>query len=37
MATPQNRKELHLADVDYEIAEEEEYYVTRPHSCARRY
>lgn len=37
MATPQIRKVLHPADVDYEIAEDEEYYVTRPHTSVRRY
>lgn len=37
MARPQIRKGLQPADVDYEIAEEEEYYVTRPHTSARRY
>jgi hypothetical protein len=37
MATPQIRKGMQPADVDYEIAEEEEYYVTRPHTSARRY
>jgi hypothetical protein len=37
MATPQIRKGLQPADVDYEIAEDEEYYVTRPHTSARRY
>lgn len=37
MAAPQFRKEAHLADVDYEIAEEDEYYVTRPHTSVRRY
>ncbi|HEX7736671.1 MAG TPA: hypothetical protein VF458_17620 [Ktedonobacteraceae bacterium] len=37
MATPQIRKGAHPADVDYEIADEDEYYVTRPHTSARRY
>jgi hypothetical protein len=37
MATPQIRKGMQPADVDYEIAEEEEYYTTRPHTSARRY
>lgn len=37
MATPQIRKGSHPADVDYEIADEDEYYVTRPHTSVRRY
>jgi hypothetical protein len=37
MAAPQIRKGMQPADVDYEIAEEEEYYVTRPHTSVRRY
>ncbi len=37
MATPQSRKGLQPADVDYEVAEEDEYYVTRPHTSVRRY
>ncbi len=37
MAAPQFRKEAHAADVECEIAEEDEYYVTRPHTSVRRY
>lgn len=37
MAAPQFQRRAHPADVDYEIAEEEEYYVTRPHTSVRRY
>ena len=38
MAAPQIRKRAQPADVgDYDIAEEEEYYVTRPHTSVRRY
>ncbi|HEY0755384.1 MAG TPA: hypothetical protein VGD98_15605 [Ktedonobacteraceae bacterium] len=37
MATPQIRKGSHPADVDYGVAEDDEYYVTRPHSSVRRY
>ncbi len=37
MAAPQIRKGSQPADVDYEIAEEDEYYVTRPHTSVRRY
>lgn len=37
MAAPQVRRGVHPPDVAYEIAEEEEYYVTRPHSSVRRY
>jgi hypothetical protein len=37
MAAPQFQRSVHPADVDYEIAEEEEYYVTRPHTSVRRY
>lgn len=37
MAAPYARKGPQPADVDYEVAEEEEYYVTRPHTSVRRY
>lgn len=37
MAAPQVRKGAQPADVNYEVAEEDEYYVTRPHSSVRRY
>jgi hypothetical protein len=37
MAAPQIRRGPQRADVDYEIAEEDEYYVTRPHTSVRRY
>jgi hypothetical protein len=37
MAAPQVRKRSQPADVNYDIAEEEEYYVTRPHTSVRRY
>ena len=37
MAAPQARKGAQPADVAYEIAEEDEYYVTRPHTSVRRY
>lgn len=37
MAAPQFRKGAHPADVDCEVAEEDEYYVTRPHTSVRRY
>lgn len=37
MAAPHVRRGLPSTDVDYEIAEEEEYYVTRPHTSVRRY
>lgn len=37
MAAPQARKGAPAGDVDYEIEEEDEYYVTRPHTSARRY
>ena len=37
MAAPQVRRGSQSADVDYDIAEEEEYYVTRPHTSVRRY
>lgn len=37
MAAPQIRRGSPSADVDYDIAEEEEYYVTRPHTSVRRY
>lgn len=37
MAVPQSRRGLQSSDVDYDIAEEEEYYVTRPHTSVRRY
>jgi len=37
MAASQARKGAPAGDVDYEIEEEDEYYVTRPHTSARRY
>src|SRR5579885_2068480 len=37
MAAPHIRRGSQSADTDYEIAEEEEYYVTRPHTSVRRY
>jgi len=37
MAASQTRKGSSSRGVDYEIAEEEEYYVTRPHTSVRRY
>ncbi|HEY3991715.1 MAG TPA: hypothetical protein VGM01_02440 [Ktedonobacteraceae bacterium] len=37
MAASQIRKGSQAADVDYEVAEEDEYYVTRPHTSVRRY
>ncbi len=37
MAASQTRKGSPSRGVDYEIAEEEEYYVTRPHTSVRRY
>src|SRR5271155_4666293 len=37
MAAQQVRKRSQPADVNYDIAEEEEYYVTRPHTSVRRY
>lgn len=37
MAAPQIRRGSDNSDVNYDIAEEEEYYVTRPHSTVRRY
>lgn len=37
MAAPQARRGSQAAGVDYDIAEEEEYYVTRPHTSVRRY
>lgn len=37
MATPQIRRGSHSTDVEYDIAEEDEYYVTRPHTSTRRY
>jgi len=37
MAAPHIRRGSQPADTDYDIAEEEEYYVTRPHSSVRRY
>ena len=37
MAAPQMRKGSQSGGLDYEIAEEEEYYVTRPHTSVRRY
>jgi hypothetical protein len=37
MAAPQVRRGSQSAGADYGIAEEEEYYVTRPHTSVRRY
>lgn len=37
MAAPHIRRGSQSVDTDYEIAEEEEYYVTRPHTSVRRY
>jgi len=37
MAAQQARKRAQPADVNYDIAEEDEYYVTRPHTSVRRY
>lgn len=37
MATQQARRRSQAVDVDWDIAEEEEYYVTRPHTSVRRY
>lgn len=37
MAAPQIRRKSQAADIDWDIAEEEEYYVTRPHTSVRRY
>jgi|SRR5581483_4431925 len=37
MAAPHVRRAPQPVDTDYEIAEEEEYYVTRPHTSVRRY
>jgi hypothetical protein len=37
MAAPQIRRKSQAVDVDWDIAEEEEYYVTRPHTSVRRY
>lgn len=37
MAAPQARRGTQSAAVDYDIAEEDEYYVTRPHTSVRRY
>ncbi len=37
MATQQNRKGAQAPRVDFDIAEEEEYYVTRPKTSVRRY
>lgn len=37
MAAPHIRRGSQSADTDYDIAEEEEYYVTRPHTSVRRY
>jgi hypothetical protein len=37
MAASQIRKGSQAADIDYDIAEEEEYYVTRPRTSVRRY
>lgn len=37
MAAPQMRRESRSPAVDFDIAEEEEYYVTRPHTSVRRY
>lgn len=37
MAAPQTRRGSQSVDADYDIAEEEEYYVTRPHTSVRRY
>jgi hypothetical protein len=37
MAASQMRKGSQAADVAWDIAEEEEYYVTRPHTSVRRY
>ena len=37
MAASQTRKGAPAGGVDYEIEEEDEYYVTRPHTSARRY
>lgn len=37
MAAPQIRRKSQAADVTWDIAEEDEYYVTRPHTSVRRY
>lgn len=37
MAAPQIRRKSQAADVAWDIAEEDEYYVTRPHTSVRRY
>lgn len=37
MAASQIRRKSQAVDVDWDIAEEEEYYVTRPHTSVRRY
>ena len=37
MAMQQARRRSQAADVNWDIAEEEEYYVTRPHTSVRRY
>ncbi|MGH2506221.1 MAG: hypothetical protein ACRDHZ_02175 [Ktedonobacteraceae bacterium] len=37
MAAPHIHRKSQAVDVDWDIAEEEEYYVTRPHTSVRRY